>query len=306
MACTAVSRARCSWKTRRQKPPRPAAVGLPGSSLTELHTPASLARHVADAGQQPAVCRGLCADWPARGWDATRIATALPTIEASTSTSGTFPRDRGAPCPQVKLAAREFLRRLGEQSPHVYCHGNVLPDALVGDCPLPAALEGRAVARRSLWISSSGARSPLHYDLPNVLLCQLRGRKRVWLYSPEHHDRMRPLGSTFPALQAQSRIARAARSELHDVAGMQVDLGPGDAVYMPSGWWHEVESFADGDALGCISVGLNWPSIADALPAFEPWKAATRYPILTQGMVLAQYCGEEKARAMPGYDLPAF
>ena len=59
-------------------------------------------------------------------------------------------------------------RKSGE--PYIYCHGNVLPEALAGDCPLPAALRGADVARRSLWISSAGSCSPLHYDLPNVLL----------------------------------------------------------------------------------------------------------------------------------------
>ena len=70
--------------------------------------------------------------------------------------------------------------------------------------------------------------------------------------------------------------------------------------------WHEVESFADGGDLGCVSVGLNWPQIGEAVDAFAPWKGHTRYPILTRGEVLAQYCGEEKARQMPGYDEPIF
>lgn len=37
---------------------------------------------------------------------------------------------------------------------------------------VPPLLRGCAVARTSLWISAAGASSPLHYDLPNVLLCQ--------------------------------------------------------------------------------------------------------------------------------------
>ena len=78
---------------------------------------------------------------------------------------------------------------------------------------------------------------------------------------------------------------------------------------MPSGWWHEVQSqgAADGDDGLCISVGINWPEIADAIGQFEPWrKHVIDYPLLTRGQVMARYWGEEKARQMPGYDLPVF
>ncbi len=61
----------------------------------------------------------------------------------------------------------------------------------------------------------------------------------------------------------------------------------------------------------CISVGFNWPPIADALGNFARWRPHVRdYPVLTQGEVLAQYYGEEKARQTPGWDrvseLPVF
>ena len=215
-----------------------------------------------------------------------------------------------------------------------YCHGNVLPDALAADCPLPAGLAAANVARRSLWLSGSGACSPLHYDLPSVLLCQLRGRKRVHLWSPAHHDRMRPYGATFPALTAAERIARSARAEVQRdaalaAAGLVVTLRAGDALLMPSGWWHEVESWAEADAAAeageqpsqpgvsdedglaacCISVGINWPEIADAIPAFAIWQGDVKaYPLLTKGQVLASYCGEARARAAAGsaYDESVF
>lgn len=203
-----------------------------------------------------------------------------------------------------------FFEELG--AGNAYVHGEVLPEPLQQDCPLPRPLLGDVtVTRRSLWISSGGACSPLHYDLPMVLLCQVRGTKRVWLYHPAHHDRMRPSAAHWPALTAQERIASTARAELGDVAGgLYVELAPGDALLMPSGWWHEVESHGDETDGLCISVGVNWPDIASSLPAFAQHRASVKaYPVLTQGQVLAMYHGEAKARAgLPPsqYDLPVF
>ena len=257
----------------------------------------------------PLVFRGLCSAWPAlQRWNADTLARTLPSVRVSRSQSGHFPRDAGVPCPTESVPTKRFLRELHHGKPHVYVHGEVLPEALAADCPLPGVLAGESIARRSLWISGSGACSPLHYDLPNVLLCQVCGRKRVILYSPRYHDLLKPLGTTFPALTAQARIARTPRTELSAIEGMQVELQPGDALFMPSGWWHEVQSESDDGASGlCISVGINFPDIADSIASFGRYLDSVReYPILTKGQVLSMYCGEEKARAMPGFDEPVF
>ena len=125
---------------------------------------------------------------------------------------------------------------------------------------------------------------------------------------------MRPLGKTFPALSAQERIAQSSRASFRDLPGHYVELWPGDALLMPSGWWHEVESISEADESAqdaasacCISVGFNWPTIADAIARFATWRPYVQdYPILTQGQVLSQYYGEAEARAMPGFDTPVF
>ena len=151
--------------------------------------------------------------------------------------------------PDRDAANFKFLDELSGAGPSsVYVHGEVLPDALAKDCPLPSLLGAETVTRRSLWMSSGGACSPLHYDLPMVLLCQVRGRKKVWLYHPKHHDFMRPRGKTWPALTAQERIAATnLDAALSEIDGLYVELQPGDALLMPSGWWHEVRSYGEGE-----------------------------------------------------------
>lgn len=133
------SRNRSSWKMPCRSSDNP--------SLSRELSPHSF------QSNSPKVFRGLCASWPALKWDSSRIERALPVIEVRSSYSGDFPRDNGHACPTFKLNANEFIRKLRQQSPHLYCHGNVLPEELAADCPDPQPLRDRGIARRSLWIS---------------------------------------------------------------------------------------------------------------------------------------------------------
>lgn len=269
-------------------------------------------------GNKPVVFRGLCASWPACRWDVAAVSAAMPNIRVSLSTSGTFPTDGDRECPSDTMCSNAFFRQLHMSPPHLYCHGNVLPETLTRDIPLPPLLYGCDVARRSIWISATGAISPLHYDLPNVLLCQVQGRKAVHLFPPALHDELAPPAGTFPALDARERIASTRRTDIKSSRGLYVEIGRGDALFMPPGWWHEIASFAgerhvlDPYSTGaCVSIGLNWPAVGEAISLLAPWKDCTKYPILTQGDVLSKHYGPERARRemaaqVPGWNCPVF
>jgi len=95
--------------------------------------------------------------------------------------------------------------------------------------------------RGMLWIGPAGTFTPLHHDLTNNLLLQIIGRKRVLLVAPadtprlynDHHvySRVRDLSEPhivrrFPALDGV---------QVHEVI-----LEPGDSLFLPLGWWHQV------------------------------------------------------------------
>ena len=138
----------------------------------------------------------------------------------------------------------------------------------------------------------------------------MQGRKRVHLFPPHLHDAMDVRGETFPALTAKERVARTRRAELPRCECVVAELLPGDALFIPAGWFHEVESVDDGGCLrrgvGCVSVGLNWPCVGEALPLLAPHAQWTRRRILTQGEVLARHIGVAAARAHPDAHLPVF
>jgi hypothetical protein len=92
-----------------------------------------------------------------------------------------------------------------------------------------------------LWLGPAGTLTGLHHDGRNNFFAQIRGRKRVTLYSPLYSDCMY-LRDTFysdidcerPDLARFPLFARAV--------GTTFDLVPGDALFIPVGWWHHVRA----------------------------------------------------------------
>ncbi|NVM75919.1 hypothetical protein FHW83_001706 [Duganella sp. SG902] len=100
----------------------------------------------------------------------------------------------------------------------------------------------------SLWIGNR-TRVPAHYDLPDNLACVAAGRRRFTLFPPEQLKNLYvgPLDFT-PAGQSVSmvdlhrpdleRYPRFAEALAH---AQSAELEAGDALFIPSMWWHHVE-----------------------------------------------------------------
>lgn len=133
------------------------------------------------------------------------------------------------------------------------------PDSLyVGsttvDACLPGLLQENPLSLETLdplgtlWIGNN-SRIAAHYDVPDNLICVTAGKRKVTLFPPEQVENLYvgPLHFT-PAGQAISLVdfkqpdfERFPRfSEALDAA-LVVELNPGDALYIPSMWWHHIE-----------------------------------------------------------------
>jgi hypothetical protein len=115
-----------------------------------------------------------------------------------------------------------------------------------------------AMTSVQLFASSGGTTSPLHYDQLHNLFLQLAGAKRFTLFPPAAAPYLLPHPVGHP-LDRRSQldlrcdagwIDRAARGAgLGTVAGRRtVLLQPGDLLYLPPFWWHEVSSEVSSDA----------------------------------------------------------
>ncbi len=135
-----------------------------------------------------------------------------------------------------------------------------------------------------LWVGPADHVETLHYDPVDVLLMQLHGVKKVVLFPPHQTANLYP----FP-LSVHFRYGIRLRSwcsqlypERPDFAAFpkfkaalqhryEVLLAPGEVLYMPVGWWHEVTTI--GDEMIC-SVNQTWSvrPVKRALYSWNRWR----------------------------------
>lgn len=125
---------------------------------------------------------------------------------------------------------------------------------------------GGREALASIWIGNR-SRIAAHYDVPDNIACVAAGRRRFTLFPPAQLNNLYvgPLDFN-PAGQAISlvdftqpdftRFPRFAEALAH---AQVAELEAGDAIFIPSMWWHHVE------ALDAFNVLVNywWRSVPD-------------------------------------------
>ena len=101
----------------------------------------------------------------------------------------------------------------------------------------------------SIWLGNR-SRIAAHYDFPNNIACSVVGRRRVTLFPPDQADNLYvgPLEFT-PSGQPISLVDSSApdfskfpKYQTALDASFSLELEPGDAVFIPSMWWHHIES----------------------------------------------------------------
>lgn len=85
-------------------------------------------------------------------------------------------------------------------------------------------------ARCSLWIGPSGTITNWHYDPGHLILCQFYGRKRVKLMPPWSLSAIKSLRGYY------------LTEDVAEHETLEAEISPGDSIFIPSGWYHHVES----------------------------------------------------------------
>lgn len=205
-------------------------------------------------GRRPFVAPSLGSEHPAvRGWSFEMLAKRGEKVEVTAAPlrSGRLAWDQrhGIRFERVDLADHVRAIMSGASAlRYVTTPVEPLAVALRRELP-PLDVYPRApYARSKLWVASSATRSTLHWDIPNNVYLQLIGAKRFTLVHPKHTHRLSPCT---PWSGAPNFSRADPETPSFDVPAVTVELGPGDALYIPSGYWHHARSLGP-------SVGLNY------------------------------------------------
>ena len=111
----------------------------------------------------------------------------------------------------------------------------------------PATLKNSAY----LWIGPAGTRTPLHHDCVMLLHTQIVGRKRWRFVSPLSGPSLYNDFDVYSKVDFENldlqRFPDAARVQVLDVV-----VEPGETVFLPLAWWHQVSSLDR-----CISLSFT-------------------------------------------------
>jgi hypothetical protein len=234
----------------------------------------------------PVVLKDLVQDWPSvraarespralvdciRGFDRGKL---IPLLEGPPSIRGRlFYREDMAGLNFVRTPAgigATLERLLGHmhdpEPPALFIEAmpadEFLPDFATAH-PMPLVPEK---SRPRIWIGNT-VTVQTHFDLLSNIACVVGGRRRFTLFPPDQLANLymgpvdvTPSGTPISMVQLHKpdlgRYPRFAEAERHAV---QAELAPGDALYIPYGWWHHVESLQPFNAL----VNYWWNSAPD-------------------------------------------
>jgi hypothetical protein len=142
----------------------------------------------------------------------------------------------------------------------------------VTDALLPLALLGLDESRVDdvcLRVTRTQSRIPAHFDAWHNTLVQVGdGVRRVLLLMPDNADRLYTTGIDSSGTHDRATISQVDFRNLEEEAfplakmawALPATLQPGDALHIPAGWWHYVESMATA-AVG-LEDGTTMPSVA--------------------------------------------
>lgn len=176
-----------------------------------------------------------------------------------------------------KLPVSAVIEQLARYSQFEHPPSVAVQSALIDDCLPRFAQENVAplldpAVRPRIWLGNT-ITTPAHFDESNNIACVVAGKRRFTLFPPEQVSNLyigpldfaptpTPISMvdfSAPDFERYPRFRNAL------AAAQVAELGPGDALYIPTLWWHHVQSN------GVLNILVNywWKAAGSTASPFE-------------------------------------
>ncbi|GAA4356523.1 cupin-like domain-containing protein [Variovorax defluvii] len=222
-------------------------------------------------GCRPVVLTGHARDWPAmRRWTPddlkARFGHLDVEVQAERQANPRYEEDKALHRRSVRLG--DFVDQVlagGETNDYYLTANNemlrqpgfapLLDD--IGSLP-PCCDRAELAAQSSFWFGPGGTVTPLHHDTIMLFHTQVVGRKRWRLISPLQGQRLYNTSGVFSPIDLDA-VDWKQFPLFEGVRVLEVDVWPGETMFLPLGWWHQVRALD-------ISLSFSYSNLALPLP----------------------------------------
>ncbi|MEA5471031.1 cupin-like domain-containing protein [Spirulina sp. 06S082] len=174
----------------------------------------------------------------------------------------------------------------------------------------------KPISHFNIWVGPSSHVECLHYDQMDGTLIQLYGTKKVILFPPSQTPNLYPFSifvHLYRGLEMRSWFSKLYPEQPDFQAfpnyrkalpyKQEVLLAPGEILYIPAGWWHEVSALGNtlGDDMVC-SINRFWrvyPTLR-AVFSWNRWRgylgSAFAVPHLIVSLILAFFSRDREQK----------
>ena len=176
-----------------------------------------------------------------------------------------------------KLPLSAVIEQLARYSQFEHPPSVAVQSALIDACLPRFAQENVAplldpAVRPRIWLGNT-ITTPAHFDEANNIACVVAGKRRFTLFPPEQVGNLyigpldfAPTPTPISMVDFSAPDFERHPRFRHALAAAQVaELGPGDALYIPTLWWHHVQSN------GVLNILVNywWKAAGSTASPFE-------------------------------------
>lgn len=240
-----------------------------GDAIARLHAPDPqdfFHRHWLTL--RPAILTGLIDHWPAmRLWSLDHLGRAVPPeteVEVQTGRTADAEFELNSVAHKTRLPWGQLLDRLRADptTNEFYITANngtvnrrALAPLWADIGPIPGYLTASRMGDGFFWMGPRGTVTPWHHDLTQNFLLNIVGVKRVRLVSPTQTPAMQNHVHCFSRFGADTSLPP-------EIGMQEAEIGPGEILFIPVGWWHHVEGRS-------LTIGMSFTNFVWDNSGFE-------------------------------------